>query len=206
MSNWFEDNPTKSIISYTIIVAGVTWATSTFVLQDNRLSLAQSELESQKSLTEQYKSKTELLQRDIDVLRAENVEYRRWLGQTQDAIPVIVPQITKLKEKVTSLEAETARLRATSPTVPKSIQEHEAILGTAFIDDVTGLVLTVKRTTRARVALVAVRLPGEDGPLQAFIELGHQWPFKFKEKEYLLTVTHISWIDDSIRFRITAEQ
>jgi len=206
MSNWFENNPTKSVIGYTLVIAGATWATSTFILQDNRLNFARSELQSQKSLTEQYKSKADLLQRDIDALRSENAEYRTWLGQTKDAIPVIVPRITALKEKVATLEAESARLRAISPTSSKSIRELNSHLGSASIDDVTGLIFTVKRTTPDRVAQVVVKFPGKDVPVEATINPGQQWRFKFKDKDYLLTVTDISFLGDSVRFRITTDQ
>ena len=100
MANWFSDHPSTSIITYTLLVVGATWATSTFVLQDNRLNLAKSEVESQKSLAEQYKSKSELLQKDIEALRAENQEYRTWLSQSKDAIPIMVPQIIDLRKQL----------------------------------------------------------------------------------------------------------
>src|SRR5438874_194418 len=140
MANWFEDNPGKSVISYTLLIAGATWAISTFVLQDNRLNLARSELESQKTSTEQYKSKVELLQRDIELLRSENAEYRNWLGQTKDAIPVIVPRIADLKEKVTKLETELSHARDASPASPNLAQDHTVQIGSAFVDETTGLI------------------------------------------------------------------
>jgi hypothetical protein len=203
MSNWFEDNPTKSIIGYTLVIVAATWAASTFVLQDNRLNLVRSQLETQKSLTEQYKSKAELLQRDIDALRAENAEYRTWLGQTKDAIPIIVPRITALKEKVARLEAGSTR--AGIQTKAELIRERSARLGTAFIDDVTGVVLTVTKTTPDLRAQLIVKFPGKDVPVEANISPGQQWRFKFKDKDYLLTVTEINFLNDTVRFRITSE-
>lgn len=86
-------------------MVAATWATSTFILQDNRLNLAKSELESQKTLAEQYKSKTDLLQKDIEALRAENLEYRTWLAQSKDAIPIMVPQLVELKKQIATLNA-----------------------------------------------------------------------------------------------------
>lgn len=73
MSNWFEENPTKSVIVYTILIATTTWAISTYVLQDNRIALLRSELDSQKALSEQYRAKSELLSKDLESVRAENV-------------------------------------------------------------------------------------------------------------------------------------
>jgi len=205
MSNWFEDNPTKSIIGYTLAIIAVTWAASRFVLQDNRLNLVQSQLEAQKAVTEQYKSKTELLQRDIDALRAENAEYRTWLAQTKDAIPVIVPQITALKEKIARLEGKSGGVSAGIQIKEELIRERSARLGSAFVDDLTGLVFTVTKTTPDLRAQVIVRLPGKDVPVEANIGPGQQWPFKFKDKNYLLTVTDINFLNDTVRFRIKGE-
>jgi hypothetical protein len=206
MSNWFEDNATKSVIGYTLVIAGATWATSTFILQDNRLNLARSELETQKSLTEQYKSKTEILQRDIDALRSDATEYRTWLGQTKDAIPAIVPRITELKGKVALLEAESTRLRAAAPTTPKAVDEHSVALGIAFIDNVTGLVFTVKAIAPNRMATVVVKLPDRDLPFESTIGPGQQWSFKSAGKNLLLTVTEIKFFEDVVRFQIAAVQ
>src|SRR5262245_12205293 len=100
MANWFQDHAATSIVTYTLLVVGATWATSTFILQDNRLNLAKSEPESQKTLAEQYRSKAELLQKDIEALRVENQEYRNWLGQSKDAIPLMVPRLLDLKKQV----------------------------------------------------------------------------------------------------------
>jgi len=204
--NWFEKNATPLIVSYTILIMGTTWAVSTFLLHDNRLSLARSDLDTQKLLTEQYKSKVELLQRDADVLRSENAEYRTWLGQTKDAIPVIVPRITELKDRISSLEAETERLKISNPTPAKSLQNFSSRIGSAFIDDATGLIFTVKKTTPDMMAQVAVKFPDKDIPVEATISPGQQWSFKFKDKLYLLTVTDISFLNDSVGFRITTGQ
>lgn len=120
MSNWFEDNPMKSVISYTFIVVGFTWAVSTFVLQDNRINLMRSEVDSQKAVAEQYKAKVELLQREIDTIRSENIEYRAWLSQSKDAIPTIVPRITELKLKIAELEKTNKGANAsTKPSSPE---------------------------------------------------------------------------------------
>ncbi|WP_186193205.1 hypothetical protein [Burkholderia gladioli] len=205
MGNWFEKNATSSIVLYTIVVAGATWGASTFILQDDRLNLAHSELETQKSLTESYKAKAELLQHDVETLRAENREYENWLGQTKDAIPVIVPHITELNDKITRLEAE-ARTRAASSPVADASRAVSARLGSAFIDDVTGLVFTVRKTNPNQTADISIKLPGTETPMEASINAGQQWHFTWKNTKYLLTATDISFITDTVELRISKEQ
>ena len=208
MPNWFEDHPARSIIAYTILVGATVWAISTFILKDNRLNLAQSELAAQKSLTEQYKAKTDLLQRDIEIVRAENAEYRTWLGQTKDAIPSIVPRITELKQKIATLEAEVEHAheqqQSASPNIEPPKDFHTSI-GRAFIDDNTGLIFTVQSTYPNSTAKIAVQFPGTETPEFATISPGKQWKFRFKDKEYLVTVTEISFFGDSVGFRITPQ-
>ena len=212
MSNWFEDNPSKSVITYTLLVAGATWAISTFILQDDRLNLARSELEAEKSISEQYKAKTELLQRDIDAIRAENAEYRTWLGQTKDAIPSIVPRILELRNKIANLESASPRSVAAIPSsAPSSstasataisTEEKRAVFGTAYIDNDGGVIFTVRQTYPDRKADVTVKLPDKAVPIRETIDAGAQWKFKSKGKNYVLTVTSIGFINDSVYFRV----
>ena len=203
MPNWFERNATKSVIAYTLVVAAATWATSTFILQDNRLSLLRSEVDSQKTLVEQYKSKVDLLQRDLDVLRAENSEYRTWLGQTKDAIPAIIPRISELKTKVATLEADNATLRTSNPNTRTVAKEQSATRGRAFIDPETGLILTVKGTTTDRTAAVILKLPESLSTIEQMVNPGAQWKFAVNKMLYVLTITEISFVGDVVRFTIT---
>lgn len=205
MSNWFENHPVRSIIGHTILVAGVTWAVSTFILQDNRVSLARSELEAQKSLTEQYKSKSELLQRDIDTLRNENAEYRDWLGRTKDAIPALVPRISELKIRIGKLEDEAKVLRATNPLKEDAFEELTASRGEASIDNQTGTILSVFKTTPERTAQLGITFPGKDSPVDLNARPGSQSRFVWNGKKYVLTITEISFIGDTVRYRISPD-
>jgi septal ring factor EnvC (AmiA/AmiB activator) len=202
MSNWFEQNATKSVIGYTLLVAGATWAVSTFVLQDNRLNLVRTELEAQRSQTEQYKAKAEILQTDLEVLRADNAEYRAWLGQAKDAIPAIAPRIRELNDKIAELQLQGVGLGATVSQTARPAQELTASLGRAYVDDGLGIVFTVKQTTPARTADVIVKLPDQVSAVEATIDAGKQWRFVENDKKYVLTVTEVSFYGDSVSFRV----
>ena len=206
MSNWFENNPTKSVISYTLIIIAATWATSTFVLQDNRINLLRSEIDSQKTLTEQYKSKAELIQHDLESVRQENVEYRTWLGQTKDAIPAIVPRLTELKNKIAKLEIEAGQLRDQNPSTLVSGLEQTVRLGRAFIDETTGVIVTVKKTFPDLTAELIIKLPDRSPTIEQTIRPGQQWKFVAQAKPYTLTVTEIQFIGDSVNIRIIPTQ
>lgn len=210
MSNWFEDHPVRSVIAHTFLVSGVTWAASTFIFQDNRLNLVRSEVESQKAvaeqqkaIAEQYKAKVELLQREVDVVRSENAEYRAWLSQAKDAIPVIVPRINQLKLRVEELERNNSQLQSTS-TEGFANNEIQVTRGRAFVDDETGIVVTVLRVTVERMATVAVKLPGQSFAKSVSVHAGEQWKFDLKGKSYVLTLMEVNFYTDTIRIRLAS--
>ena len=203
MSNWFENNPTKSVLSYTLVIAGATWAISTFVLQDNRINLLRTEVDSQRSVAEQYKSKVELLQREIDTVRSENTEYRAWLGQAKDAIPIIVPRINDLKARIDELERKNKTLLADGASGSKTSSEIEVSRGRAYIDEMTGVVVTVLEVGIDRQARMAVKLPGKATADEKTVYAGWQWGFKSGGKSYTLTLNEVSFARDYVKVKIT---
>jgi hypothetical protein len=200
MSNWFEDNPIKSVIGHTIIVASFTWVVSTFVLQDNRINLMRSEVDSQKAVAEQYKAKVELLQREIDTVRAENIEYRAWLSQSKDAVPTIVPRITELKLKIAELEKIHKGVNASTTS---SSPEITIARGRAYVDTPTGLVFTVLGINHERQARIAIKLPGKSVADESTVYPGWQWKFNADGQQHLLTLLEVNFFGDSIRIQIT---
>jgi hypothetical protein len=230
MTNWFSDHPSTSVITYTLVVVGATWATSTFILQDNRLNLAKSEVESQKSLAEQYKSKSELLQKDIEALRAENLEYRAWLAQSKDAIPIMVPQLVDLKKQLARLNAQSPATPDTvntsppqaagsaaiaPPPTPTTVDKPKALpnsfaqprtakLGSAGVDDTTGLIVTVKQTSTDRTATLLLKLPDRSQIIEEHVYAGQQFKFAWGGRTFVLTILEISFLSDTVTYRIQA--
>lgn len=198
MSNWFENNQTKSVITYTLLIVGATWAVSTFILQDYRINLLKSETDSQKAIAEQYKSKSELLQREVDAIRLENAEYRTWLGKTKDALPIMVPQIMELKAKILELESRPAAPQATETSSTEPPTEVRVTRGRAYIDQATGLVFTVLNVEVDRRASVVIKLPNKSESEEVKVIPGWQWKFESKGAEYTLTLTEINFISDSV--------
>ena len=206
MSNWFETNATKSIILYTLAIAGATWAVSTFILQDNRLNLIRSELDTQKSLSEQYKSKAELLSRDMQILRSENTEYKAWLSQTKDAIPGIMPRVTELKSYIGSLEDQLAQLKKLNPNLVIKEQLIKDIRrGTPFKDEKTGLKIEIKEISVDKKASLLIKFPDRDVNTLVIVNDGQQFKFKVGLINYVLTIARVYYIADGLDISIHPE-
>jgi hypothetical protein len=206
MSNWFETNATKSIILYTLAIAGATWAISTFILQDNRLNLIRSELDAQKSLSEQYKSKAELLSKDMEILRAENTEYKAWLSQSKDAIPGIMPRVTELKSYIGSLEDQLAQLKKLNPNLVIKEQLIKDIRrGTPYKDEKTGLKIEIKEISVDKKASLLIKFPDRDVNTLVTVNDGQQFKFKVGLINYVLTIARIYYIADGLDVSIHPE-
>lgn len=228
MANWFQDHPATSIVTYTLLVGGATWAASTFILQDNRLNLAKSELESQKTLAEQYKSKTELLQKDLEAVRAENQEYRNWLAQSKDAVPIMVPRLIELKKQVDRLSTAATPANDASPRSPQQssteamqsappppsgsvkpkqlpqsfTQPRTAKLGRAGLDDTTGVVVSVKQTHPDQTATLLITFPDRGQVLEERVHAGRQFKFSWGGRAIVLTVLEITFLTDTVTYRM----
>lgn len=179
------------------MIVGVTWAVSTYVLQDYRINLLKSETDSQRAIAEQYKSKVELLQREVDAVRSENTEYRTWLSQAKDAVPVMVPQLIELKAKIAKLESRP--IPAIEKPISEPIPEAGVSRGRAYIDQATGLVFTVLSVDVDQRAIVAVKLPSKSAAEEIKVFPGWQWKFESKGSKYILTLTEINFISDSVK-------
>jgi hypothetical protein len=181
------------------MIVAATWAVSTYVLQDYRINLLKSETDSQKAIAEQYKSKSELLQRDIDAVRAENAEYRSWLSKSKDAIPTMVPQLIELKEKIAELEKRDTKNQNTPETLTGLAAETRVYRGRAYIDQATGLVFTVLSVDVDQRANVAVKLPNKNAAEEVKAYPGWQWNFESKGVAYVLTLSEVNFMGDSVK-------
>lgn len=200
MSNWFENNQTKSILIYTLTIVAATWATSRFVFQDNRIELLKSEIDAQKAQSDQYRSKAELLSKDLETVRAENAEYRAWLSQSKNAVPAIMPRISALKGYISALEGQVEKL---SNNKPASIQlVRDARRGEPVIDERTGLQIEVKDVTIDKQASIIVKFPDRDTKSHFSVKGGEQLKFKVGPLVYVLSIGRVYFIADGIEFSV----
>ena len=61
MGNWFEDNQTKSVILYTIIISASTWACYKYMYEESKLELYKAQIESKQVELSQFQSRIEFL-------------------------------------------------------------------------------------------------------------------------------------------------
>ena len=79
----------------------ITYTLSIFI---SAYTLVQSRVETEKSITNQYKIKLDLLEKDMSQIKLENEQYKAWLLENEKINPT-------LYEKFQKLNAENAELR-----------------------------------------------------------------------------------------------
>jgi hypothetical protein len=136
MISWFENNQTKSVIIYTVFVAGTTWTIFNVLLDDKKLASAKAEVD-------QYKAKTEVLEAQTSHLRDEYQKYQGWLAATPGTVPYFESELAKANELAASV-------RAASPVVEPSMSTtsgRAAVLapGESMVDPTTGAIVGAGR-------------------------------------------------------------
>jgi len=198
MSNWFENNPTKSVISYTFVIIAATWAFSTFILEDRKLSDIKSQLETQKIITDEYKAKVDILQKDIEKLQAENTEYKSWLEKEGKVVPsIFIDQNLTMKEEIKRLKLKLEK----SSIEPEINQTLKA--GIAYIDNELDVSLTLDKVEYGNKATIFIKLPNSDKSTQfKEIKAGDLVPFEKDGKKYKITFKKVLFVQDLVDFTI----
>ncbi len=210
MANWFERNPVFTGVGYTLLVASAVAATTSFIVGDNRATLAAAQLEAQKSITEQYRVKLDLQDKSTAELQQQLSEYKAWAASAENAVPAILPRIMELRAKAEALEKDNAELRKSSKTIAVNasmeVTGKDSISvskGAAFIDPGADFVVSVLATHPDETADVRLKLPGKESFEEKGIVPGKQWSFSKGSKQYTLTVSSVTFLSDRVEMVVT---
>ncbi|MPT30727.1 MAG: hypothetical protein E2600_03480 [Chryseobacterium sp.] len=84
MSNWFEENPTKSITGYTILIIGVTWAFYKFTFEESKIDNYKSQIETKQATISQYQARIEYLEEENLKFRSELKDFEDWNSKSEN--------------------------------------------------------------------------------------------------------------------------
>src|SRR5262245_40180031 len=101
MSNWFEDHPTKSIVSHTITVAAITWAISYFVIDSRKVDNLETVIRT-------LQAKVDALETDNAALRGTNARYEDVLRNSPGTIQYYEDRMSTLAKSVAQVETTEA--------------------------------------------------------------------------------------------------
>lgn len=193
MSNWFEDNPIKSVISHTCLVGATIWAVSYFILDENKVNVY-------KAASEQYKAKVSVLENEISSLKAENERYRSWLLEDPKSFLALESKIKSLE--VSLEEANKFPKVKAEEKVPVALLyefSKDFYKGESFTDPKTKVVIGVSGVTPEYTANGVVFLPGGEKVELTEAKPGTTWGFDKGGKKYNLTLDSVNWLNNSVK-------
>jgi hypothetical protein len=195
VGNWFEDNPVKSIIGHTLLVAGVTAGAFIFVFDSNKVTATKAE-------ADQYKAKTETLEAQIASLKEENERYLGWLTSTQNSFPALEIKIKSLTEANKSLQGA-LDARNIKPTVSGTEERAATIsVGDTFVDDQTGVSFGLGGVTHDFKATGLLMLPSGKAEEITEVRPGQAWNFEFKNEPYQIQLRNVDWYSNKVTIAI----
>ena len=205
MSNWFEENATKSIIIYTILIATSVWAFSHFILDENKIASYKAEITS-------YKTKIEFLEREIATLTDKNSLYISWLEEEKKSFPSLEKKIEKLGQENERLESSLAGCHKTTSTQSCILMEYvnaddQIRRGEVFIDELTEVMLGVLNIHSNYTADIMITIPNEDPKTEKNVKPSQSWSFEANSgKEYRIIITNINWYSSSLGVEVRGEK
>lgn len=197
MASWFEDNPTKSVISYTFVVGAVVWGFSNFILDENKVNFY-------KAVSEQYNAKVSVLENEVSTLKAENDRYRSWLMQDKKSFPSLESKIKDLEialDEAINRPATTGGVAVPEPQLYEFSKSFNK--GESFIDPKTKAVIGVSDVASDYTARIVVALPNGEKKEITGAKPGTTWSFDKGGRKYNLTLDSVNWLNNSLKASVS---
>lgn len=198
MSNWFQNHPVVSILSYTIIVIASTAGVMLFVLVKNKDNLHKTIVSNLRLENGQQVAKIDYLKFENEKLREQNFKYYEWLSSSPSTVAY-------LEKKVSISEFKADSFRSSeSPDIRKiesknqryMIKSRTLRVGEAFVDPKTGCSLGVFRFDIYNNAKGTVSLPNQESFEFDGVSAGQKWDFSINEKKYELIFVEGKYLTD----------
>lgn len=200
MLKWFEENPIKSIITYTILIGGSVFAYSKFVLIENTERLYDTQLETKDVIISQYEARINYLEVENSNLRDEVEQYLEWLRNTPNTIQYVENENKLLKNEINVLKEKNAT-GVLSDSLYTMTYDH--ITGnTTVLDEETGIVVAINDIAVRNYGKLSLTIPDIDSIYEDNIQAGYTKEFGVKGKSYQFIVLNVDYISETYSFMI----
>lgn len=201
MSNWFENNPTKSIIAYTLTILVAAYASAYFILHENKERRHNAEKENLNIIIQTQRERINLLEYENDNLRNEI--------KAQTEILQSIPGTTKYyEEKIATLKKSIADKDTSYQNIGNSINTKYIIesdlidIGHAFVDNLTGTSIGINSISIDRDASGVINLPNRPEIKFSKILAGQRWQFTFEKRNFEIIILELNWVGNKYRVKI----
>lgn len=193
MFEWFDKNPTKSIISYTILIIGSVFAFAKFSLIENVERYYKEQIAIKEATIAQHEAKINFLEIENNNLQNEVDKYLGWLQSTPGTLQFLESENEKLLEKIetgiTSEKSDEGDVENKNTWSYDAIEENTAIL-----DSKTGIVVSMKDISVRYDGSLSITIPGKEMEIINNVSAGFTKEIKIGNETYQLIVTVIDYI------------
>jgi hypothetical protein len=202
MSNWFENNATKSIIIYTLTLLAAAYATMYFVLDENKERNHLSDKENLITQIQTLHERISILESDNQTLREENQKQVEWLQNIPGTSAFFEKKIVALEKKLSSRDSLNGNMLV-NKLLKYNFESSLITRGNAFVDELTRATLGINKITLDREASGIINLPGKSEEKFLNKIAGNKWSFYFQNRKFELTITEINWAGDKYRVKVS---
>jgi len=186
------------------MVIAATWAASHFVLDENKVNLYKAQVSNEQAVNRQLEAKISVLESRIVELSNNNKQLLSWVSETPSSFPALKNKITKLEARLASVPnvQKIAEINKTEAD-KKYRYSEEFVKGQSFTDPLTNATIGVSDVSIDRTAKIYLYIPGLEGDEINDVKPGTSWAYRFKGKEYHLTLNTIEWIGSYLKATVT---
>ncbi len=194
--DWFDTHPFKSIVGYTILVAGSVFAFSKFILIENTEMAHKSELAIKDATIAQYEARVQYLEKENTQLTEEANRYLSWLQNTPGTLEYLQKENSDLRAQIED-EANESEKAEVSQNATYTRSYDFVKENTSVIDDHTGLVVTLTNINTYYEGDLSIW--EQDNGLEHIekITAGYTRKYTVAGIDYRITISMIDWISRS---------
>ena len=204
MSNWFENHPTKSILSYTFILLTTAFAASYFLFATNRDENHRLEKEQLQSTILSLKEKNEMYEFEIRSLREERNNLTEWIQSMPGSVMYFGKKIKELEDKIIFDTIRIDVIKSDSAIYQENyiFESYSTPKGHSVIDVRTNATIGLNEINPNRTASGVLNLPNQERKKITDVIAGDKWSFVHNRQKFELTIVEINFMRDTYKILI----
>lgn len=190
MGNWFERNAAKSIIVYTTLIMGATFAFYKFTFEERKLDNYRSQIVSVQTEINQHKARIEYLERENLKLKMILKEFEDWNENSSNPTLFYKSQYEKL---------------ILQESIPSEFEDFESFQenirlskSNVFKNDKFGIIVGLKEVSVTKTCDLNISFRENENNSFRKVEVGKIITLESEDKQVKLVVEQIDYVYSSI--------
>lgn len=207
MSNWVRDNPTRSLVIYTITIIASVWAVFTLILDKNRERVHSSQITLKKIELKKAELENQQLNSKIGVLEQRIIEQNGEINNLNSIIENTPTIQNSLLEKNKALTTKLERLEEkikTQENIDGKYENDSGFIaeGSSYMDKKTKVSIGVFNIDAYDRIEGNINLPKKGNISFEEISPGYAWDYEYNGVKYKLILVTASYSYDRFRVKV----